>query len=102
MKVREGDVVGPRAPLAEIIDPASMLVRVAVPEEEAARLTLGMPARVALDAWPQQTLRGARDAAVSDAGRAHALAPGRADAGGPAAAAAGHVRPRAGGARDAA
>jgi RND family efflux transporter MFP subunit len=55
MKVREGDVVGPRAPLAEIIDPASMLVRVSVPEEEAARLTLGMPARVALDAWPQQT-----------------------------------------------
>ena len=54
MKVREGDVVGPRAPLAEIIDPASMLVRVSVPEEEAARLTLGMPARVALDAWPQQ------------------------------------------------
>jgi membrane fusion protein (multidrug efflux system) len=54
LKVREGDVVGPRAPLLEIIDPASLLVRVAVPEEEAARLALGMAASVALDAWPQQ------------------------------------------------
>jgi membrane fusion protein (multidrug efflux system) len=55
LKVREGDVVSPRAPLLEIIDPTSMLVRVAVPEEEAARLVLGMAASVALDAWPQQT-----------------------------------------------
>jgi len=55
MKVREGDVVGPRTTLAEMIDPTSMLVRVSVPEEEAARLALAMPARVALDAWPQQT-----------------------------------------------
>lgn len=54
LKVREGDVVAPRAPLVEIIDPASLLVRVAVPEEEAARLALGMSAQVALDAWPQQ------------------------------------------------
>jgi RND family efflux transporter MFP subunit len=54
LRVREGDVVGPRAPLVEIIDPASMLVRVAVPEAEAARLALGMPAQAALDAWPQQ------------------------------------------------
>jgi membrane fusion protein (multidrug efflux system) len=54
VKVREGDVVGPRAPLVEIIDPTSMLVRVAVPEAEAARLALGMAAQVALDAWPQQ------------------------------------------------
>lgn len=55
MKVREGDVASPRASLAELIDPSSMVVRVAVAESDAARLSLGMTADVALDAYPQQT-----------------------------------------------
>lgn len=56
MRVREGDVASPRAPLLELIDPTSLLVRVAVAEGDAARLRLGMPAQVTLDAYPQQTL----------------------------------------------
>ena len=52
MKVRDGDVVAPRAQLAEMYDPASLIIRVSVPEEAAARLALGMPARVELDAHP--------------------------------------------------
>lgn len=56
MRVREGDVASPRAPLVELIDPTSLLVRVAVAESDAAQLRLGMPAEVTLDAYPQQTM----------------------------------------------
>lgn len=56
MRVREGDVASPRAPLVEMIDPTSLLVRVAVAEADAAQLRLGMPAEVALDAYPQQII----------------------------------------------
>lgn len=52
VKVRDGDFVAPRAPLAEIYDPNSLVVRVSVPEQEAARLALGMKAQVELDAYP--------------------------------------------------
>ena len=54
MKVRDGDFVAPRAQLAEIYDPASLVVRLSVPEQEAVGLSLGMPAEVALDAYPGQ------------------------------------------------
>lgn len=56
MRVREGDVASPRAPLVELIDPTSLLVRVAVAEADVAQLRLGMPAEVALDAYPQQPI----------------------------------------------
>ncbi|MCK7497484.1 MAG: efflux RND transporter periplasmic adaptor subunit [Comamonadaceae bacterium] len=52
LKVRDGDFVAPRAPLAEIYDPNSLIVRVSVPEQEAAHLALGMKAEVELDAYP--------------------------------------------------
>ncbi|PIX96924.1 MAG: hypothetical protein COZ24_07985 [Hydrogenophilales bacterium CG_4_10_14_3_um_filter_63_21] len=52
VKVRDGDFVAPRAQLAEIYDPGSLIVRVAVPEQEAAALALGMQVEVELDAYP--------------------------------------------------
>jgi len=55
MRVRDGDVASPRAPLVELIDPGSMVVRIAVAESDAARLGRGMKADVELDAYPQQT-----------------------------------------------
>ncbi|MBU3900202.1 MAG: efflux RND transporter periplasmic adaptor subunit [Gammaproteobacteria bacterium] len=55
MIVQEGDVATPRAPLVEIIDPGSLVVRVAVAEAEAAHLRLDVQADVTLDAYPQQT-----------------------------------------------
>lgn len=58
MKVRDGDFVGPRAPLAEIYDPATLMVRVAVPEQAAASLTNGMKLDVELDAYPGKRLAG--------------------------------------------
>jgi membrane fusion protein (multidrug efflux system) len=59
MKVRDGDFVGPRAPLAEIYDPKSLMVRVAVPEQEAAGLINGMRVDVELDAYPGKRYVGA-------------------------------------------
>jgi membrane fusion protein (multidrug efflux system) len=55
MRVRDGDVASPRAPLVELIDPSSMVVRMAIAESDAARLSRGMKADVELDAYPQQT-----------------------------------------------
>jgi RND family efflux transporter MFP subunit len=56
--VHDGNYVGPRAPLVEIFDPASLVVRVAVPEGGAATVREGMRARVLLDAYPGQALEG--------------------------------------------
>jgi len=58
MKVRDGDFVAPRAPLAEIYEPKSLIVRLSVPEQEAARLVLGMKAYVELDAYPGKRYGG--------------------------------------------
>jgi len=52
MRVRDGDFVAPRAPLAEIYDPASLIVRLSAPEQEAVHLEPGMQAEVELDAYP--------------------------------------------------
>lgn len=58
MKVRDGDFVGPRAPLAEIYDPKTLMVRIAVPEQAAAGLEIGMKLGVELDAYPEKRLNG--------------------------------------------
>lgn len=52
LKVRDGDFVAPRAPLAELYDPNSLLVRLAIPEQNVAGVTHGMKAMVELDAYP--------------------------------------------------
>lgn len=61
-RVTDGDVVAPRAPLIELHDPSSLVVRVAVPEAAATSLSLGMQASVQLDAhgeqrWPARVSR---------------------------------------------
>jgi len=58
MKVRDGDFVGPRAPLAEIYDPKTLMIRVAVPEQAAVSLANGMKLDVELDAFPGKRLTG--------------------------------------------
>lgn len=58
MKVRDGDFVAPRAPLAEIYDPKSLIVRIAVPEQEVAAVAQGMTARIELDAYPGESFAG--------------------------------------------
>jgi len=50
--VEDWNYVAPRALLVEIFDPASLVVRIALPETVAARVTTGTVARVRFDALP--------------------------------------------------
>lgn len=52
LKVKEGDFVPPRAPLLEMYDPTSLVIRAAVPERNAAEIKNGMKVAVLLDARP--------------------------------------------------
>ena len=55
LRVKDGDFVAPRAPLVEIYDPASIVIRAAVPERYAAKIYKGMAAAVHLDAFPNDS-----------------------------------------------
>ena len=52
LKVKEGDFVVPRAPLVEIYDPVSLVIRVAIPEKYAAGIRKGSSVTARLDAYP--------------------------------------------------
>jgi RND family efflux transporter MFP subunit len=58
--VVEGDYVPPRTPLVEIFDPASLVVRFAVPESESQNVHIGNGhgLSVTLDAYPGKTFPG--------------------------------------------
>ena len=49
---RDGDFVGPRAPLLKMYDPESLVIRVEVPEKYAAQASEGLAAEVKFDAYP--------------------------------------------------
>ncbi|MDD2903820.1 MAG: efflux RND transporter periplasmic adaptor subunit [Syntrophales bacterium] len=56
--VKDGDFVAPRTPLVEMYDPASLVIRLAVPEAQATEVFKGTPATVQLDAYPGKTFAG--------------------------------------------
>jgi len=58
VKVKEGEFVAPRAVLLEMYDPASLVIRAAVPENHAAKVKDGMRVDVRLDAYPNDVIRG--------------------------------------------
>lgn len=53
--ISEGNYVAPRAPLVELYDPASLVVRIPVPEEYALSIHTGTTVQVTLDAHPGKT-----------------------------------------------
>lgn len=55
--VRPGDVATAKAPLLQITDLSSLVVRFAVPEAYATSIRPGMPLTVALDAYPGRSYR---------------------------------------------
>jgi len=55
---KDGDFVAPRAPLVEMYDPHSLVIRLAVPEAQATEVFKGTPATVQLDAYPGKTFEG--------------------------------------------
>jgi len=56
--VKDGDFVAPRAPLVEMYDPHSLVIRLAVPEAQATEVFKGTPAGVQLDAYPGKAFEG--------------------------------------------
>ncbi len=56
--VKDGDFVAPRAPLVEMYNPHSLVIRLAVPEAHAIEIVKGMPVEVNLDAYPDKTFAG--------------------------------------------
>jgi membrane fusion protein (multidrug efflux system) len=56
--VKDGDFVAPRAPLVEMYDPDSLVIRLAVPEAQATEVFKGTPVTVQLDAYPGKTFAG--------------------------------------------
>lgn len=56
--VQEGNYVAPRAVLLEIFDPASLVVRIALPEAIALKVQRGAQARVRFDALPDDEVTG--------------------------------------------
>lgn len=61
--VREGAYVAPRTTLVEVYDPASLVIRAAVPERHAAEVHPGMEVALSLDAHPDRPLTGRVDRA---------------------------------------
>jgi RND family efflux transporter MFP subunit len=55
--VNDGNFVSPRTPLIEIYDPASLVLRFAVPEAQAAEARLGMAVEFQLDAYQGKSLK---------------------------------------------
>ena len=58
-KVREGDRVYPGSTIAQIPDLTAMMVRFAVNEVDRHRITVGMPVRVSLEAYPDEVFTAA-------------------------------------------
>ena len=56
--VKDGNFVAPRAALVEVYDPASLIIRAAVPEKYAAELHQEMTAEINLDAYPNKSFSG--------------------------------------------
>jgi RND family efflux transporter MFP subunit len=56
--VKDGDFVAPRAPLVEMYDPQSLVIRLAIPEAQSTLVFKGLPAKVQLDAYPGKTFEG--------------------------------------------
>lgn len=52
-EVQEGDQVEPGTPFMQVVDPATMQVRVAANQQDFPRLAIGQTGRVRLDAYPE-------------------------------------------------
>jgi len=56
--IADGNYVSPRAPLVEVYDPASLVVRLPIPEQQAFAVRADQPVQVSLDAYPGRRFTG--------------------------------------------
>ncbi len=58
MDLRPGDLVGPNQPVAKMLEPSQLWVRVYVPEPELGRVRMGQKAAVRVDTYPKREFPG--------------------------------------------
>ena len=58
MELRPGDLVGPNQPVARILEPGQIWVRVYVPEPQLGRVRVGQRAAIKVDTWPDREFSG--------------------------------------------
>jgi HlyD family secretion protein len=58
VEIQEGEEARPGMPIMQVVDPASMLVRVKVNQADVHLLKVGQPARISLDAYPELQFEG--------------------------------------------
>jgi HlyD family secretion protein len=56
--LRPGDLVAPNQPVAEILEPSELWVRIYVPETLLGLVRVGMPVRARVDTWPDVWFQG--------------------------------------------
>jgi multidrug resistance efflux pump len=58
MDLRPGDLVGPNQPVARMLEPSQIWVRVYVPEPQLGRVRVGQQARIKVDTYPNREFPG--------------------------------------------
>jgi multidrug resistance efflux pump len=58
LDVRPGDIVAPNTPVATLLEPDQIYVRIYVPETEIGRVQLGQKAEVRVDSFPKSAFEG--------------------------------------------
>ena len=58
MELRRGDLVGPNQPVARMLEPSQIWVRVYVPEPQLGRVRVGQKAALKVDTWPNREFAG--------------------------------------------
>jgi len=58
MDLRPGDLVGPNQPVARMLEPSQIWVRVYVPEPQLGRVRVGQQAAIRVDTWPNREFPG--------------------------------------------
>lgn len=56
--ISEGNYISPRAPLVELFEPASLVVRISIPEQQALAVQADQPVSIVLDAYPDRHFGG--------------------------------------------
>ena len=58
LDLRPGDILGPNAPAATLLEEGELYVRIYVPETELGRIAVGQPVPVHVDTFPDETFAG--------------------------------------------
>src|SRR6185295_5845521 len=66
IRLRPGDIVAPNAPLARLLEPAQLYVRIFVPETQIGRVRPGMEVPIYVDSFPRRAFKGRVESVASE------------------------------------